>query len=230
MTNDRRPALLVAAVVILVVAAIALFRRRNEPSPAVASARSAPSAHLEAPPSASPEARRARDAMHQQILDALRLRDAGAPPPRAPSPPPSAPAARADATRPADDSALHGSYDPEYIRENVHDQIFPLLRSCYDAALARNPKLSGKLVFSFRLVGDPSVGGVIEEAEFGEGSDIKDTEMETCTRESLLSLTLDKPPSGGGYVTVKYPVVFAPGDDEDEDAGGPGKAGDAGKR
>jgi hypothetical protein len=229
MTNDRRPALLVAAVVILVVAAIALFRHRSEPSPTVASAGSAPAVRLGAHPPPSPEARRARDAMHQQILDALRLRDAGAPPPRAPSSPPSPAAARAGAPGPADDSAPHGSYDPEYIRENVHDQIFPLLRSCYEAALARNPKLSGKLVFSFRLVGDPAVGGVIEEAEFGEGSDIEDAEMETCTRESLLSLTLDKPPSGGGYVTVKYPVEFAPGDDED-DAAGPGHAGDAGKR
>lgn len=78
------------------------------------------------------------------------------------------------------------------------------------------------------------MGGVIEDAEFAEGSEIKDPEMETCTRESMMSLSLDKPPSGGGYVTVKYPVAFSPGDDDD-DAGDPAQpadagAGDAGKR
>ena len=57
----------------------------------------------------------------------------------------------------------------------------------------------------------------MDDADFAEDSDLKDPEMETCTRESLMSLTLDKPPSGGGFVTVRYPVAFAPGED-DEDA------------
>jgi hypothetical protein len=135
-------------------------------------------------------------------------------------------AGRAAAGDRGGDSADRGSYDPQYIRDNVREQIFPLLASCYQEALSRHPTLAGKLVFSFRIVGDPSVGGVIEDAEFAEGSEIKDAEMETCTRESMMSLSLDKPPSGGGYVTVTYPVAFAPGDDE----GDAGEPADAGKR
>ena len=42
--------------------------------------------------------------------------------------------------------------------------------------------------------------------------------METCVRESLMTITFDKPPSGGGSVKVKYPWEFAPGSDE-PDAG-----------
>ena len=38
-----------------------------------------------------------------------------------------------------------------------------------------------------------------------------------------MTLTFDKPPSGGGYVSVKYPVEFAPGDDDEADAGDAGK-------
>ncbi len=230
MSSNRRSAILAAAAALLVIAGVALLRHRGEPTPAVASARPA---HSAPPSSTSPEARRARDAMREQILEALRRRDAGAPPPRAPAPStPStatlpAAAGRAAAGDRADDSADRGSYDPRYIRDNVREQIFPLLASCYQEALSRHPTLSGKLVFSFRIVGDPSVGGVIEDAEFAEGSEIKDAEMETCTRESMMSLSLDKPPSGGGYVTVTYPVAFSPGDegDEDDDAGPPGDAG-----
>jgi hypothetical protein len=224
MTSDRRSALLAAVAVLVVLVGATLLRRRGDPPSTDAPARSA---HTTPPKTSSPEARRARDAMHEQILEALRRRDAGAPPPRVPSARSAPEASRAAAAAPpANDPSDHGTYDPQYIRDNVREQIFPLLASCYKEALSRNPKLAGKLVFSFRIVGDPSVGGVIEDAEFADGSEIKDAEMETCTRESMMSLSLDKPPSGGGYVSVTYPVAFAPGDDEDDDAGGPGDAGE----
>jgi hypothetical protein len=224
MTSDRRSALLAAVAVLLVLGAFTLLRHRGDGAgPAAA----APSTHTTTPPTSSPEARRARDAMREQILEALRRRDAGAPPPRAPLARSAPDAPRPAAAPSPGDPADRGSYDPHYIQENVREQIFPLLASCYKEALSRNPKLAGKLVFSFRIVGDPSVGGVIEDAEFADGTEIKDAEMETCTRESMMSLSLDKPPSGGGYVTVTYPVAFAPGDDDDDDGGEPV---DAGKR
>lgn len=184
--------------------------RAVEPSAAVAPA-PAPT------PTISSQARQARDEMRAQILDSLRKRDAGAPPP-----PATAPVARRG--EPATPPAAPGHYETSYIREHFREDMFPFLHQCYEAALRRQPALGGNLVLAFSIVGDPSVGGVVEEADFAEESDIQDEEMRTCVRESLMTLTFDKPPTGGGYVTVKYPIAFAPGgdggDDEEGDDGG----------
>ncbi len=99
--------------------------------------------------------------------------------------------------------------------------MFPLLKQCYASALLTKPQLAGKLVLKFGIVGDPEVGGIVEGAEIAEESDLKDAEMETCVRESLMTLTFDKPPSGGGYVSVTYPILFAPGDPPPEEGGTP---------
>jgi hypothetical protein len=160
------------------------------------------------------EARRARDAMRAEILAALRRRNAEsqpAPParPAAAGPPSSAAPAEGDEPPP-------GRYEPSYIQQHFREDMFPLMRQCYESALLRRPALAGKLVLSFAIVGDPRVGGIVEDADFAEESDLKDTEMETCVRESLMTLTFDKPPAGGGKVTVKYPVMFSPGDEEPE--------------
>ena len=94
--------------------------------------------------------------------------------------------------------------------------MFPLLRQCYDSALKTKPTLAGRLVLKFAIVGDARVGGVVESAEIAEESDVKDDEMRLCVRESLMTLTFDKPPSGGGLVTVTYPILFSPGPEEAE--------------
>jgi hypothetical protein len=93
------------------------------------------------------------------------------------------------------------------------------VKKCYESALQRSPKLGGRLVMTFKIVGDPSVGGVVEDAGFDDESTLKDDEMATCVRESLMTVTFDKPPSGGGFVTVKYPILFSPDDEEEGDAG-----------
>jgi hypothetical protein len=165
--------------------------------------------------SSAAEARRRRDAMREQILEALRRRGAASSDP--PAPAAAAPARSARAAGAPDGESV-GRYDPDYIRTHFREDMFPLMRSCYESALVRAPKLRGRLVLSFRIVGDPEVGGVVDEADFTEESDLEDADMETCVRESLMTLTFDKPPSGGGFVTVRYPVMFSPGDDE-EDAG-----------
>jgi hypothetical protein len=152
------------------------------------------------------EARRARDAMREQILEALRRRAA--------ADPSKAPGGRATTGGGDEDEPPHGRYDPEYIRANMREDMFPLIKQCYGDALERQPKLAGNLVLKFSIVGDPSVGGVIEDADFADESDIHDDEMRTCVRESLMTLTLDKPPEGGGKVTVTYPIAFSPGDDD----------------
>lgn len=42
-----------------------------------------------------------------------------------------------------------------------------------------------------------------------------DAKMETCVRESLMTVTFP-PPAKGGVLTVIYPVVLEPGDDDDD--------------
>jgi hypothetical protein len=155
-------------------------------------------------PEAERAARRARDEMRERILDALKKRNP-------------APATEPAAARPASTAdEPKGKYEPSYIQQAVRKDIFPLARECYEQALKRNPKLRGRLVLAFTLVGDPEVGGVVDEGSIDESSDLQDDEMSICVRESFMTLTLDKPPAGGGKVSVKYPLLFTPGDDDDE--------------
>lgn len=208
-----------AAVTVAALAALAVgVGARSTPAKAKASATAVTAARAAtvapvAPAKVAPSpTRQDRDALRAQILEALRRRDAGLPPTR-PSAPSVAPPAAAPASEPP-----RGHYEPSYIQEVFREEMFPLLRKCYEGALLQQPKLGGRLVLSFSIVGDPSVGGVVEDADIAEESSLQDEEMRTCVRESLMTLTFDKPPSGGGYVTVKYPVEFSP-DDEETDAG-----------
>ena len=45
-------------------------------------------------------------------------------------------------------------------------------------------------------------------------STLRDPEFIDCMRQSFLSVTFP-PPEGGGMVTVEYPIVFSPGDDDE---------------
>jgi hypothetical protein len=102
---------------------------------------------------------------------------------------------------------------PEYIKDRVHEDLFPLAKGCYADALKRNPKLAGRLSVAFRIIGDPKVGGVVDEAHMADDTTIADAEMQTCVRESMMSVSFDAPPNGG-EVTVIYPIEFSPDDDD----------------
>jgi hypothetical protein len=170
-------------------------------------------------PEKAAAARKARNEMRERIIEALKKK--GMPTPEA--------AARA--AKPAstgDEKPARHQYEPSYIQQAVRQDIFPLVKECYEQALKRSPKLRGRVIVNFTLVGDPEVGGVVDEGDIDESSDLKDAEMSTCVRESFMTLTLDKPPAGGGTVTVKYPILFSPGDEEDGDAGSKSQQGDAG--
>lgn len=99
--------------------------------------------------------------------------------------------------------------DKDYIRDRIQNDFKPLAKECYEAALEADASLGGKLVFSFTIVGDDSVGGIVESVDFAEGSDIEDEELLYCMRESLLSMTF-APPQKGGTVTVTYPMLLSP--------------------
>jgi hypothetical protein len=221
MNISLRSLAITAGAVLLVVGFLTLRRgsaapARKPAARAVATAEVEPEAAPAPPPSdeAHAEARRARDAMRREILEARRRHDAALAAAKAaaaaPHPAPAEP--------PVDEP---GYYEPSYIQQHVREDMFPLIKECYASALRQSPKLAGKLVLTFNIVGDPSVGGIVEDADFADESTIKDPEMSTCVRESMMTLTFDKPPSGGGSVKVTYPIAFSPGDDDEADGGGP---------
>ena len=106
-----------------------------------------------------------------------------------------------------------GSLSPAYIRERVRGDFFPLAGDCYAEALKKEPTLRGRLVVHFVIVGDEKVGGVVESVQVKDESTLKDPVLLECMRESLLSVTF-KPPENGGWVSVTYPIEFAPEDDD----------------
>ncbi|MEM6293653.1 MAG: hypothetical protein AAGA54_20430 [Myxococcota bacterium] len=116
-----------------------------------------------------------------------------------------------------------GVLQKEYIREVVAEDLVPLASECYESVLANAPDLGGRVVMRFSIVGDESVGGLVEEVAFEDPNAPQDPEaeravpsfplaehpeFEECMRESTASM-LFEPPQGGGRVTVTYPIVFA---------------------
>lgn len=114
------------------------------------------------------------------------------------------------------DDAGNAKVDPEYIQSRVREDLFPLAKECYGDALKRNPKVGGKLVVYFRVIGDKKVGGVVDETKIMADTTLDDAEMQTCVKESMMSVSFDAPPDDG-EVTVVYPILFSP---EDDDGGG----------
>jgi len=114
---------------------------------------------------------------------------------------------RGSADEPADEEPL-GTLDKDYIRARIQEDLVPIAKECYESALEDEPKLGGKLVMKFAIVGDESVGGVVEEADADPTSDIKHADLLECMKESMLALSFP-PPEGGGRVEVTYPFEFS---------------------
>jgi hypothetical protein len=165
-----------------------------------------PTTRLDDGPVAPPLDRAKRDAMRALIWHAF-----GRPAPE-PEPLPTKPQAYVLPVRPnwpeAGDGGTFGHIDPSYIQEAVHNEFFPLARNCYDTARAKDPKLGGSVVLAFNIVGDEKIGGIVEAVDVLDKSTLRDPDMIECMRQSFLSTTFP-PPSGGGTVTVEYPIVFS---------------------
>lgn len=122
------------------------------------------------------------------------------------------------AARPADPASEREDdevpeLDREYIRERIKEDLLPVAIDCYESALADDPKLGGKLVMKFAILGEPEVGGVVDEATIDdEQSTLANEFMRECMRESLMAVSFDAPPDGG-RVEVTYPFVFEPGEE-----------------
>jgi hypothetical protein len=153
-----------------------------------------------APPPAEERARKRqhRDEMRARIQRALESR----PEPRSSS-----------AAEEAEPAETFGTLNKEYIREVVREQVVELVRECYENALEHEPEMAGRISLEFTIVGDESVGGVIEEVVVGEGTTLLDPELGECVSESMASATFS-PPEGGGSVQVTYPFIFEPSDGE----------------
>ncbi len=105
-----------------------------------------------------------------------------------------------------------GSLDKDYIREVVTEDLVPIARECYESALEDDPDLGGRLVLEFSIVGDESVGGIVDEVGIDEeASSLMHPSLGECMTESTASLLFD-PPEGGGKVIVHYPFIFEPED------------------
>jgi hypothetical protein len=107
------------------------------------------------------------------------------------------------------DDAGNPAVDPTYIRQRIHEDLFPLARQCYEDALARKPRLGGKLAVYFRVVGDRKVGGVVDDVKMMDDTTLDDVELQTCVKESMMSVSFDAPPNDG-ELTVVYPILFSP--------------------
>jgi hypothetical protein len=102
-------------------------------------------------------------------------------------------------TQPVDTA---GRLPPEVIQRIVR-QNFERIRSCYEAGLARDPKLTGRVTVRFVI----STEGTVTSAS-AENSDLPDEQVRDCVVEQFKQMSFPKPERG--KVIVVYPIVLAP--------------------
>jgi hypothetical protein len=99
-----------------------------------------------------------------------------------------------------------GSLDRDYLRERIKE-ILPLVRECYEQSLKAGPA-DGVLKVSFSIIGDPELGGIIEESKVLDDTPLARNEgLAECVQESMYAPQL-KAPSGGGRLRVTHPFRF----------------------
>jgi RNA polymerase sigma-70 factor (ECF subfamily) len=152
-----------------------------------------------------------------------------APPAAVPKPPPHADRAeRAALLKKIDDArrAAHPGVAPtvppppidaDYVRNQIKD-LLPLVQECFENALVTHPNLEGRILVSFSIVGDPSVGGLVADSHVvDDKSTIQDPGVRECIQETMYAARFPPPPEGG-EVKVEYPFVLLPAPpDEEED-------------
>jgi tetratricopeptide (TPR) repeat protein len=111
-----------------------------------------------------------------------------------------APAVRAGATE------VSGRIAPEMIQRVVR-QKFGAMRACYEAGLARNPTLAGRV--SIKFIVDRT--GHVAQADMN-GSSLLDAQVNACIVREFRGLQFPAPE--GGNITVMYPLTFSNGVDE----------------
>ena len=95
-----------------------------------------------------------------------------------------------------------GSLPKEEIRKTVHANIQQVI-DCYEAALAGDPTLSGKVSIKFIIALD----GTVTMAAVAN-TEINHPDCEACIAEAVKSWRFPKP--SGGIVIVTYPFDLSP--------------------
>ncbi|HTQ44133.1 MAG TPA: M56 family metallopeptidase [Polyangiaceae bacterium] len=112
---------------------------------------------------------------------------------------------QAATSNPSHDSrGPEGRLAPEVI-QNVVRQNFGRFRTCYENGLKRDAKLQGTVTVKYVICPD---GSTCQAAD--EGSTLPDQQVVQCVVAGFSQVAY--PPPQGGYVTVIYPVEFAPGE------------------
>ncbi len=120
-------------------------------------------------------------------------------------------AAKADDAAEADDDAGDGDADEageefsgklqKHVIQRVIRRNVAAVRFCYERALVKNPKLSGKAVVRFVI----GASGKVTAAEIRDSS-LKAPAVEGCILKRVRSWRFPQP--AGGAVRVAYPFVF----------------------
>jgi len=96
-----------------------------------------------------------------------------------------------------------GVLDKEIIRRIVRRHLNEV-KYCYEQALAKQPKLDGRIVMKFTIAG---TGQVI--ASFVQSSTLGSPAVEMCVANAVKRWDFPAP-SGGGLSMVSYPFTFSP--------------------
>lgn len=94
---------------------------------------------------------------------------------------------------------------PPVVIQRIVRAAFDEFRACYEAGLARDPRLEGMVTVRF-VIGRQ---GLVMEATEEEGCTLDDPEVRTCIVKTYRRLRFPKPE--GGTVTVVYPITFSLG-------------------
>lgn len=165
-----------------------------EPTPPAMGSRPEPSAAGSIRRVGAARAAELRRAMARAHRDAERERRIAASP---------APEAEAEPDAPAPT----GTLPKEYIQDAVRD-LKPLLGECYELALHEDGALQGRLLVEFWIVGDPELGGVVEDSQIlQDESTLRHPVLDECIRETMYGLELPAP-EAGGRMKVRYPFQF----------------------
>lgn len=97
------------------------------------------------------------------------------------------------------------------VRERLGVDFAPMAKGCYGELLHRVPDAQGDVVIGFEILGEPSVGGVVNSAEVRDDSTLRDPAFETCLRESFLAVNFDAP-GANARVTGRFPFHFENGE------------------
>jgi hypothetical protein len=95
---------------------------------------------------------------------------------------------------------------PKEVIQRIVRQHMGRIRGCYESALVRLPALAGTLAVHFTIERTGKVAGARTE-----GGELSDAEMVACVQRTFASMVFPAPE--GSVVSVRYPLIFQPGDD-----------------